>query len=72
MWQQIFKSHRITTKVAAADKCSLAAFKAALVFISIIVMPIVASLNLIYVVVVVDAVVAATAHLQWCSRWCKS
>ncbi len=39
----------IITKVAAADKRSLAAFKAALVFIPIIVMPIVASLNIISV-----------------------
>ena len=31
MWQHIVKSRRITTKVDAADKGSLAAFKAALV-----------------------------------------
>jgi hypothetical protein len=54
MWQHISKSHRITTKVDAADKCSLAAFKAALDFIPIIVMPVVASLNLLYVVAAAD------------------
>jgi len=69
MWQPISKSHRITTKVVAAKKCSLAAFNAALVFNSIIVTPLVASLNLIFVVIV--AVVAAV-DLRWCLRWCKS
>ncbi len=49
MWQHIVKSYRITTKVAAADMCSLAAFKAALVFIPIIVMLIITSLNIISV-----------------------
>ena len=49
MWQHIVKSHRITTKVAVADMCSLAAFKVAVVFIPIIVMLIITSLNLIYV-----------------------
>ena len=62
IWQHIKKSHRITTKVAALDKCLLAAFKAALVFISIIVMPIVASLNLIFVFVA--AAVAVATHLR--------
>ena len=70
IWQHIVKSQRITTKVVVADKCSLAAFMAALVFISIIVMPIVASLNLIYAVV--DAVATTAAYLRWCLRWYKS
>ena len=71
MWQHISKSHVFTTKVVAADKCLLAAFNAALVFfISIIVMPIIASLNLISVVVV--AAYAADADFRWCLRWCKS
>jgi uncharacterized membrane protein len=61
MWQHIVRSHRITIKVDAADKCSLAAFKAALVFILIIVMLILASLNLISVVA--DAVDAAALML---------
>jgi len=70
MWQHIRKSHRITTKVAADGKCSLAAFKAALVFpISIIVMPIIASLYLILVFV---AAAYNVADLRWCLRWCKS
>jgi threonine/homoserine efflux transporter RhtA len=68
MWQHIVKSHRITTKVVVADKCSLAVFKAALVFIPIIVMLIITSLNLISVVVV--ALDVAT-DLRWCLRWCK-
>ena len=58
MWQQIVKSHRITTKVAADDKCLLAAFKAALIFISIIVILIITSLNLISVVVAAADVAA--------------
>ena len=52
MCQHIVKSHRITTKVVVADTCSLAAFKAALVFIPNIVMLIITPLNLISVVVV--------------------
>ena len=59
MWQHIRKSHRVTTKVAAAKKRLLAAFKAALVFIPIIVMYIINSLNLISVAV--DAAAAASA-----------
>ena len=39
-------------------------------FISIIVMPVVASHNLIYIVD--DAVVAAISDLRWRLRWCKS
>ena len=59
----------IITKVVAADKCSLAAFKAALVFpILIIVMPIIASLNLILVYGVMAYV---AADFRWCLRWCK-
>ena len=58
MWQQIVKSHRITTKVADIDKCLLAAFKAALIFISIIVILIITSLNLISVVVAAADVAA--------------
>ena len=61
-WQRIRKSHRITTKVAAADNCSLAVFKAALVFIPIIVMPVVALHNLISLAA--DAAVVVTAHLR--------
>ncbi len=68
MWQQILKSHRMTTKVVATDKCLLAAFKAALVFISIIVMPVVASLNLILVSVVAAV---AIANFLICLRWCN-
>ena len=49
MWQHIVKSNRITTKVDDVDMCSLAAFKAALVFIPIIVRLIITSLNLISV-----------------------
>jgi len=67
MWQHIKKSHRITTKVVVADKCLLAASKAALVLISIIVMLILASLNLIGVSVV--AAVDDAADLLWCLRW---
>jgi hypothetical protein len=52
MWQHISNSHRITTKVVVADKCLLAAFKAALVFIPIIVMLIITSLNLFSVALV--------------------
>jgi hypothetical protein len=58
MWQHKSKSHFITTKVADIDKCSLVAPKAALIFASFIVMPILASLNLIYIdatAVVADA-----------------
>ena len=58
MWQHIVKSHRITTKVDAADMCSLAAFNAALVFIPIIVILIITSLNIISVAVVAVADVA--------------
>jgi hypothetical protein len=68
VWQHIRKSHRITTKVVAADKRLLTAFKAALVFIPFIVMLVVASLNITSVVVV--AVDVAT-DLRWCLRWCK-
>ena len=71
MWQRISKSHRITTKVVAADTCLLAAFKAALVFIPIIVMFIVPSLNIIYVAVV--AAVATVVALRCrCDGPCKS
>ena len=70
MWLQIIKLHRIRTKVAAAEKCSLAAFKVALISIPIIVLPVVAYLNVFFVAVVV--VVAVAAHLRWCLRWCKS
>jgi hypothetical protein len=68
MWQHIVKTHRIKTKVVVADMYSLAAFKAALVFIPIIVMPIVASLNIISVAV---AAADAVADLRWCLRWCR-
>ncbi len=68
MWQHIVRSHRITIKVDAADKCSLAAFKAALVFIPIIVMLIITSLNLISVV---DVAADVAVNLRWCLRWCK-
>ena len=73
MWPHIFKSHRITTKVVVADKCSLTTFKAASVFIPIIVIPVVgASLNLISVVVAAVAIVAvAGADLRWCLRCCN-
>ena len=73
MWQHIVKSYRITTKVDVDDKYSLAAFKkAALIFVSIIVMLVVASLNIISV----DAAAAAAAYycdgvamvLRWCRR----
>ena len=63
MWQHISKSHLITTKVVVADKRLLAAFKAALVIIPMIVMLIIASLNLISV-----AGVVAAAYLRWCLR----
>ena len=66
MWQQIVKTHPNATKLVAAHKCSLAAFEAALVFISIIVMLIITSLNLISVVVVAAAAAAAAADLRWC------
>ena len=69
MWQHIRKSHRITTKVVVADTCSLADFKATVVFILIIAMPIVASLNLIYVAAA--AVDVAATDLRWRLRWCK-
>jgi len=59
MWQYIRKSHCITTKVADADKCLLAAFKATLVFISITVIPIISSLNLINVSAHAGVVVVA-------------
>jgi len=49
MWQHTSKSRFITIKVAAADKCLLAAFKAALISIPIIVMLIITSLNFILV-----------------------
>jgi hypothetical protein len=51
MWQHKSKPHlsQPNIKVAAAEKCSLAAFKAALVFIPIIVMLLITSLNLISV-----------------------
>ena len=68
MWQHIVKSHRIITKVDAADKCSLAAFEAALVFIPSIVMLIITSLNLISVV---DATANGAVDLRCCLRWCK-
>ena len=69
MWQHKSKSYRITTKVDAADKCSLAAFQVALVFIPIIVMLVITSLNRIYVSV---AAADVAADLRWCLRWCKS
>ena len=67
-WQHIRKSHRITTKVVVANTRLLTAFMVALVFIPIIVMPVVASLNIIYVGVA-DAV--ATDDLRWRLRRCK-
>ena len=71
MWQHIRKSHRITTKVVVADKFLLAAFKAALAFpISIIVIPIIASLDLIYVSIIVAFV--DVADLRWCLQGYKS
>ena len=68
MWQHKSKSHRITTKVDVADKCSLADFKTALVVNPIIVMLIITSLNLIFIVADADD---AAADLRWCLRWCK-
>jgi hypothetical protein len=68
MWQQIVKSHRITTKVADIDKCLLVAFKAALVFIPIIAMLIITPLNLIFV-----AAAAADADADFrCSMKCAN
>jgi hypothetical protein len=65
------KSRFIRTNVVFADKYFIAAFKAALVFISNIVMPIVASINIISVVVVAVVVNVAT-DLRWLLRWRKS
>ena len=59
-WQHISKSHRTTTKLVAANTCLLVDVEAILIFIPIIVMLIVPSLNIISVVgVAADAVVAA-------------
>ena len=52
----------ITTKVTDVDKRSLAVFKAVLVLISIMVMPIVAYLNIICVV---DVITLVAYDLRW-------